>query len=78
MTTLTAFQRDLERALSVGSDLTVDLADVTFIDAAGIRALAETDARLRGEDRRLRVVRPSRNVRRMLGVLRLQYLVEQG
>jgi anti-sigma B factor antagonist len=76
MTTLPAFERDLERALSAGSDLTVDLGDLTFIDASGIRALALADARLRQDGRRLRVERPSPLVRRMLNVLRLQYLTE--
>lgn len=76
MTTLASFERDLARAMSGGSDLTVDLAELTFIDAAGLRALAEADARLRREGRRLRVVRPNRLVRRMLRVLRLQHLTE--
>lgn len=61
----------VERALSQcarngGVRLLVDLSDVSFIDAAGLRVLNEYDARLRNRGGELLLSRPSWQVRYVL------------
>jgi anti-anti-sigma factor len=72
MTTLAELEWALERALETGLDLVVDVGELTFIDAAGLRALARADDRLRRDGRRLRLERPNRHLRHLLGVLNLE------
>jgi len=49
-----------------GVRLLVDLSDVSFIDAAGLRVLNEYDARLRNRGGELLLSRPSWQVRYVL------------
>jgi anti-anti-sigma factor len=50
-------------ALPSGGEVVVDLAGVTLMDSSGVAVLLRA-----GEGRSLVVVRPARNVRRVLGV----------
>jgi anti-anti-sigma factor len=74
MATAAALEWALERTIDRGGDLVVDVGELTFIDAAGLRALARVDERLREHDRRLRLERASPQLRRLLGVLGLSHL----
>ena len=74
MATVAAFELALERGASTDRDLVVDLSELTFIDAAGLRALARADAQMRQQGRRLRLEQPSRHVRRLLDLVGLEYL----
>jgi len=74
MATAPVLARALERATDPGSDLVVDVGALTFIDAAGLRVLAAADERLRGHGHRLRLQRPSAQLRRLLAVLGLEHL----
>jgi anti-anti-sigma factor len=56
-------------------DVVVDCMDLTFIDAAGIRALIRVHRELAQEQRDLRLVHPSPVLTRMLQVLDLTYLL---
>src|SRR6266508_5230953 len=47
-------------------EIVVDLSDVTFLDAAGIAVLVNTDARLRGRGPRLIVRSPRTTVAKVL------------
>lgn len=51
--------------------LVIDLADVTFIDAAGLRVLLEGRALFAGEHRHLVLVNPSRTLRRVAEILEI-------
>ncbi|MBU2663982.1 STAS domain-containing protein [Actinoplanes bogorensis] len=51
-------------------DLTIDLHDLRFIDAAGLRALARASHR-----HELRLLRPSSHLRRLLTLVGLDHLV---
>jgi anti-anti-sigma factor len=55
---------------------TVDLGSVTFIDAAGLLALIEIERALRDDDRVLVLRNPRPNVRRVLDVTGLTWLLE--
>lgn len=55
-----------------GAVLCVDLQGVTFLDCSGISVLLATARRAKLEGGRMRVVRPSSRVRRVIGLLRLQ------
>lgn len=66
MATMAAFERTLERGIDSDRDVVVDLSDLTFIDAAGLRALARTADRVRRDGRRLHLARPDPNLRRLL------------
>jgi anti-anti-sigma factor len=50
-------------------DLIVDCHDLTFIDAAGIRALFLVHSELARQHRGLRLVHPSRTLTRLLDIL---------
>lgn len=69
-----AFERALAR---VDTDLVVNLGEVVFIDAAGLRALAVTADRLGRRGRLFRLERPPPHVRRLLTVLDLGHLLNQ-
>ena len=75
MATMAAFERTLERGIDSDRDVVVDLSELTFIDAAGLRALARTADRLRQEGRRLHLVRPGRHLRRLLRLAGLEELI---
>lgn len=66
MATMAAFEQTLERGIDSDRDVVVDLSDLTFIDAAGLRALARTAHRVHRAGRRLHLVRPDGNLRRLL------------
>jgi anti-anti-sigma factor len=55
-----------------GPALHVDLHGVTFLDCSGINALLATARRARLEGGRMRVIRPSAQARRVIGLLGLQ------
>ena len=55
-----------------GSQLALDLGDVTFIDCAGINVLLATRRRARLEDGWVRVIRASPRARRTISLLGLQ------
>jgi anti-sigma B factor antagonist len=61
----------LEALEGSASTVVVDMAAVEFLDAAGIGALVEISGRARREGRSLVVSRPSRIVRRVLGLVPL-------
>jgi anti-sigma B factor antagonist len=74
LATMNAFELALDRAASTGDDLVVDVSGLTFIDAAGLRALARIDERLRRDGRRLSLDRPGHHLRRLLVVVGLEHL----
>ena len=76
MATADALEWALVRAIDPASDLTVDVGELTFIDAAGLRALGRVDERMREHGRRLHLARASPRLRTLLGVLGLEYLAE--
>ena len=47
-------------------EIVLDVSELTFIDAAGIRVLLEAEARSRSDGGRLRVTQPQREVERVL------------
>ena len=55
-----------------GSQLALDLGEVTFLDCAGINVLLATRRRARLEDGWIRVIRASPRVRRTISLLGLQ------
>jgi anti-anti-sigma factor len=57
---------------SHGPAICVDLRGVTFLDCSGINALLATARRARLEGGRMRVIRPSAQARRVIGLLGLQ------
>jgi anti-sigma B factor antagonist len=75
LTTLAEFELALEGAMESGPDLVVDLRELTFIDAAGLRTLARAADRMRQDGRWLRLDHPSRHLRRLLTVLGLDHLL---
>lgn len=56
----------LDRAGSEATETVLDLSEVEFLDAAGLRFLISAQRRARSARRRLIVCRPSLAVRRML------------
>jgi anti-anti-sigma factor len=66
MATVASFERALERGIDTERDLVVDLSDLTFIDVAGLRALAVAAHRVGQDGRQLRLTRPNHNVGRLL------------
>lgn len=60
--------------MNAGHDLVIDVSELTFIDAAGLRTLAKAADRMRRDGRRLRLDRPNRHVRRLLLLLGLDHL----
>jgi anti-anti-sigma factor len=71
MATGAAFRRALEHAIGTDRDLVVDLSELTFIDAAGLRALA----RAAGRADRLTLVRPNPHLARLLRLAGLGDLI---
>ena len=71
-----AIRRFLMAAISGGDvHLAVDMSGVTFIGAAGIGVLVAAANRARQAGGGLSLVAPSRQVRRLLGVLRLDAIL---
>jgi anti-sigma B factor antagonist len=69
----------LSEALSAGVfEITVDLQDVTFLDSAGVHAIAHAYRRARAAGTSLRVRSPQRGVRRTLELSGLWSLVGDG
>jgi anti-anti-sigma factor len=66
-----AVARAMDVAHEGRTDLVVDLAHVRFIDVSGINVLLSATNQARGADRSLVLRSPSRAVRRLLDVLRL-------
>jgi anti-anti-sigma factor len=66
-----AVARAMETGAAGRTELVVDLAQVRFIDASGVNVLLSATSRARSADRTLVLRSPSRAVRRMLDVLRL-------
>jgi anti-sigma B factor antagonist len=75
LATMAAFEQTLERGIDTDRDLVVDLSELTFIDAAGLRALAAAADRLRRGGRRLRLVRPTHSLDRLLHLVGLGDLI---
>lgn len=75
MATMAAFERALERGIGTDRDLVVDLSELTFIDAAGLRALAAAADRVHQDGRRLHLTRPSRGLGRLLHLVGLGDLI---
>jgi len=67
--TVDAFDLALERAMDAGSDLVVDLSDLTFIDIGGLRTLAAAADRMNDDGRSLRLTSPRPHLRRIIGLL---------
>jgi anti-anti-sigma factor len=69
----------LARAIAANhDDLTVDLSEVTFIDAGTIGALISGRNRLHGQSRSLRLRSPSGSARRVLEACGLTGLIDPG
>jgi anti-anti-sigma factor len=66
----------LSRAIALQVDVVVDLAETTFIDAAGVRALATCQELLDRQDRRLTFRSPSPVATRILRSFGLADLIE--
>ncbi|MEU8242579.1 STAS domain-containing protein [Actinoplanes missouriensis] len=56
--TLPLLETSLERLLDQPGDVVLDLAGVTFVDSAGLRALVRTAASLEARSRRLLLENP--------------------
>ena len=56
-------------------DLTVDLADLAFIDSTGLTVLVRASKRLREHDATLRLSSPTPSVRRVLEIVGLDHLL---
>jgi anti-anti-sigma factor len=74
ITTLAILEQDLERAMDAGGDLLLDVSQLTFIDAAGLRTLARAADRMQRDGRRFRLDQPTRQLLRLLHVLGLEHL----
>jgi anti-anti-sigma factor len=66
-----AVARAMESGTRDRIDLVVDLAQVRFIDASGINVLVNAAHQARAAGGTLALRSPSRSVRRMLGILKL-------
>jgi anti-sigma B factor antagonist len=66
-----AIARAVERAAEGRVELVVDLAQLSFIDVSGLNVLLLAARRARADGGTLVLRSPSRHVRRLLGVLRL-------
>jgi anti-anti-sigma factor len=68
LSVIDAVDREIKQAEEADSErIVLDLDEVEFLDAAGIRLLLEADARSNGKGRRLQITRaPSAQVRRVL------------
>ena len=67
--TVDALDLALERAMDAGSDLVVDLSDLTFIDIGGLRTLAAAVDRMTDDGRSMRLASPRPHLRRIIGLL---------
>ncbi len=56
-------------------DLTVDLADLAFIDSTGLTVLVRASKQLRDHDATLRLASPTPSVRRVLEIVGLDHLL---
>jgi anti-anti-sigma factor len=72
LATMAAFEQTLERGIGTGRDLVVDLSELTFIDAAGLRALAQAADRVN----RLSLVCPNPHLSRLLRLVGLGEHIE--
>ena len=67
LSTTEAFRAHLQGAIDAGTgDVALDLSAVSFCDSTALHALVDVRRRLVERGRRLRVVRPSRPVDRLL------------
>src|SRR6202012_3732330 len=64
--------RAVERAAAGKVELVIDLARLSFIDVSGLNVLVRAARRARADGGTLVLRSPSRHVRRLLGVLRLE------
>jgi anti-anti-sigma factor len=65
-------------ALKGAGPVQVDLIHVTFLDSAGLSAMAQVVAALDGEDRALTVVDASAIARRVIGICAMDELLGLG
>ncbi|HWC27833.1 MAG TPA: STAS domain-containing protein [Solirubrobacteraceae bacterium] len=68
-------QELLEECAEGACHVVLDMSAVTFIDSSGLALLIKTDRRLSAADRRLVVLRPHPNVRRILELTGLDQLL---
>ncbi|MBM2614957.1 STAS domain-containing protein [Actinoplanes sp. LDG1-06] len=73
LTNRQAFEVAIERRLDTGGDLAINLSQLTFIDAAGLRALARAAGRQNGRGRQFRLDHPSSHLRRLLVLVGLEH-----
>jgi anti-anti-sigma factor len=59
------------RGWSQPGDMTLDLSGLEFIDSSGVRVLIDAIVRLRGSNRRMILIDPSRPVERVFEILGL-------
>jgi anti-sigma B factor antagonist len=77
VSTSSRFRECLNEIMDAGvTEVAVNLKDVSFIDSAGLGVLVGALKRLQGVDGRLRLVAPSRGVRKVLEITGLTALVE--
>jgi len=72
-----AFRDVIDLAFERGSRLVVEMSDVDFINAAGVSVLVWAAARARELLGRFAVRRPSPIVRKVLGILGLEDIVDE-
>jgi anti-anti-sigma factor len=65
------WRESLQAALADGGDLTLDLAQVTEIDSAGVQLLMAAQKTAQATERRLHLVRPSAAVQEVFATLGL-------
>jgi anti-sigma B factor antagonist len=68
--------RLLDAFLDGHGDVVVEMSRVTFLDSTGVGVLANVGTRLRADDRRLILQRPSDKVRRVLEICSLPQLLQ--
>lgn len=73
MASATTLREALDPVVAAGKPLTLDVADLTFIDSSGLRALVQLSAGLNGVGP-LVLSSPSDGVRRLLDIVGLEAL----
>ena len=76
----TAPQLELRlRALAgLGHPVSIDLADVSFMDSSGLRLLLDAHRAAERDGRTFELRRPSPAVRRVIGLARAEHLLADG
>ena len=71
-----AFRAELERAVTEGASVIVDLRELEFMDSSGMHGLAAADARARAMNARLVIAHPAGSVLRLLELTGMREALE--